>query len=342
MGLLNFLDSEEAQMGLGLLAAAGQRSDGANFGQRMIEGMGQAQTWKKNKNAQKLLDMQMEEAQRKVDKAKADAEIEARFNAGVGQFFKPGQAALSPLMGDPSIGMMPSQGRDAVAPSIDQQGLGMFMAQNGRLEDGLKLLQKEKPKFSTAPQYDQNGRAFVLAEDGSMKYLSGVSSRDKLIETDLGGTKGFRTEYSPTMLAQLAKTQSPDSKASNALGWANNSLSRERLNFDKAGGAEGGKPPAGPACCSQTDRQRESVALLQSCSLLGGFASRNAARARRPGPNPPTRLLRCHDSSDLPACATHRCARQPAPLRTHDRRDRCRLLRDQPIGAHLCAGAARL
>ena len=39
--------------------------------------------------------------------------------------------------------------------------------------------------------------------------------------------------------------QSPESKASNALGWANNALSRQRLGFDMAGGAEavnGGKP----------------------------------------------------------------------------------------------------
>jgi hypothetical protein len=253
MGLLDLLDSGQAQLGLGLLAAAGPRSDGANFGQRMLEGVGHTQSWKQQQAKQKMYDLQMQEAQMKMEEMKrkqeegvALAAREAKFNQGVGQFFKPSQPALSPLMGDAETGIMPSQGRAAVAPSIDQQGLGMFMAQNGRLEDGIKLLTpKAGPKFSTAPQYDQNGRAFIIAEDGSMKYLDGVKARDKLQEVRLGDKVGFRTDYSPDIQGSLPIGQSPDSKAPNALGWANNSLSRQRFAFDQAGGTEGGKPPAG-------------------------------------------------------------------------------------------------
>ena len=250
MGLLDGfkMPDMDSPQGQGLLAAAFSlmQAKGPSLGNAIgSAGSDYMRTYgasKSQMDADKLNKMRMEQAQMQLAKAKADAESEALFNAGVGKFFKPGAAALPPLMGDPSIGMMPSQGREAVAPSIDRQGLGMFMAQNGRLKDGMELMTPKDVEFSTAPQYDQNGRAFILGKDGSIKYLDGVKARDKLIETDLGGTKGFRTEYSPTLLAQLPKTQSPDSRASNALGWANNSLSRERMNFDKTGGAEGGKP----------------------------------------------------------------------------------------------------
>lgn len=190
----------------------------------------------------KYRDMQQQTLQMQLEAAKKKAAQDEAFYAGIGKFINPGQAALPPLMGDESTGILPSAGRAATAPSIDQQGMGLFMAQNGRLEDGLKLLQPKQSKFSTAPQYDQNGRAFILAEDGSMKYLDGIKARDKLVETDLGGTKGFRTEFSPSLVGELPKTQSPDSKALNQVAWANYGLSKDRLNFDKAGGADGAKP----------------------------------------------------------------------------------------------------
>ena len=39
-GLLDFLQTPESRMGIGLLAAAGPRADGAGFGQRLNEAMG--------------------------------------------------------------------------------------------------------------------------------------------------------------------------------------------------------------------------------------------------------------------------------------------------------------
>lgn len=56
MGLLDFLNSAEAQTGLGLLAAAGPRSDGAGFGQRMLEGLSQGDRWKAQQAAAKRAD----------------------------------------------------------------------------------------------------------------------------------------------------------------------------------------------------------------------------------------------------------------------------------------------
>jgi hypothetical protein len=111
------------------------------------------------------------------------------------------------------------------------------------------MLKKEGPKFSTAPQYDQQGNAFILAENGEMKYLNGVKARDKLEEVRLGNKVAFRSPYSTEMQGDMPIGQSPDSKASNALGSANNAATlrgqdmtdaraRERLSFEQ-GGADG-------------------------------------------------------------------------------------------------------
>lgn len=62
------------------------------------------------------------------------------------------------------------------------------------------------------------------------------------IEVNTNAKKLLLDPYSRSPLSTFAMEQSPDSKASNAVAWANNALSRERLSFDKAGGAEGGKP----------------------------------------------------------------------------------------------------
>lgn len=75
-GLLDYLDNGDAQLGLGLLAAASARSDGAGFGQRLLEGVGHAQSWKQQKKKDEYAQlqfqqaqMQMEEMQRKRDDA---------------------------------------------------------------------------------------------------------------------------------------------------------------------------------------------------------------------------------------------------------------------------------
>jgi hypothetical protein len=257
MGLLDgFSDFIKTPEGQGLLSAGFAGLAGAQRGAPInsigraglagLQGYGNAmdrqQQTSEAEQMKKYRDMQQQQMQMQIEAAKKKAAQDEAFQSGIGQFIKPGQPALAPLMGDTSSGILPSAGRAAVAPSIDQQGLGMFMAQNGKLEDGLKLLQPKDKKFSTAPQYDQSGRAFILAEDGTMRYLDGVKARDKLVETDLGGTKGFRTEYSPTLVGQLPKSQSPDSKATNQVAWANFGLSKDRLSFDKAGGADGNKP----------------------------------------------------------------------------------------------------
>ena len=76
MGLLDFLNSTEAQTGLGLLAAAGPRSDGAGFGQRMLEGLSQGDRWKAQQAAAKRAAMQDQMQQMQMAQANRQAAME--------------------------------------------------------------------------------------------------------------------------------------------------------------------------------------------------------------------------------------------------------------------------
>jgi len=208
-GLLDFLNSAEAQAGLGLLAAAGPRSDGAGFGQRLQEGLGAADQWKARQAAAKRAEMQDQMAQMQMAQAQAQMAQQQKLQGLAQQFAKP-------------------EGFDYGGYANAMAGVDPMRAMEIQ-----KSLAKQGPEFSTAPQYDQAGRAFILAKDGTMKYLDGVKARDKLEEVRLGDKVAFRSPYSTEMQGSMAIGQSADSKASNAVAWANNSLSRERLNMDK-------------------------------------------------------------------------------------------------------------
>lgn len=73
-GLMDLFDDPQMQLGLGLLAAAAPRADGAGFGQRLMEGVGTLGAFKKQKlqeqeqaMRQKMLEMQSQDMQRKID-----------------------------------------------------------------------------------------------------------------------------------------------------------------------------------------------------------------------------------------------------------------------------------
>jgi len=217
MGLLDVLNSDQGRLGLGLLAAAGGRSDGAGFGQRMAEGLGSYDHWKKQQAQAKLQKMQEEEMQAQVEARKKAAAQAAADEAGIRPYLADPQLDPRLLLQNPNISL---------------GGIGKAMEMNSKFNPA--------KKFSMAPQYDQSGRAFVMSDDGTMKYLDGVKARDKLISEDLGGKKIYRTEYSPEAMGSTDKTMT----FSDRIAQAQLGLSRERLNFEKNKpvNIDGGKP----------------------------------------------------------------------------------------------------
>ena len=63
MGLLDILNTDDGRFGLGLLAAAAPRTDGAGFGQRLNEAVGSVDQFKRQKLLAKLQELQMQEAE---------------------------------------------------------------------------------------------------------------------------------------------------------------------------------------------------------------------------------------------------------------------------------------
>lgn len=208
MGLLDVFNSEQGRMGLGLL--------GGGFGQQLRQGVESMDAYKKQQMIAEIQRLQMQKAQAEMADAQEQKAKAQKMQELYAQFAKPGQQAVPAIQGDAESGILPSQGTPGRAAGYDYQGLAGAMAAT----DPLKALQlqqmlvKQGPKFSTAPQYDQNGNAFVMAEDGTMKRLDGIKARDKLEEVRLGDKVGFRSPYSADISGSLPLGQSPDNAAS--------------------------------------------------------------------------------------------------------------------------------
>ena len=243
MGLLDLFNTYEGQQGLGLLAAASARSDGAGFGQRLQEGLGMADNWKRKKAQDEFQQMQIADHMARIEEAKAQRAQQEKLRAGMAQFFKPGQQALSPLMGDASIGIQPSAGRAAVAPSFDTAGAAQFLAQSGEYEKAMSMMPKREQQINKLDVKDFTPAS--VAKFAQTQNYGDLVRMDKAHFANTGGQTVAMDSFTGQPLNSIANTQSPESKASNAIGWANNAISRERLNFDKAGGLDGGESQVG-------------------------------------------------------------------------------------------------
>jgi len=243
-GLLDgMLDSDSLRLGLGLLAAGGPTTDPnrTGIGQRLQDGLGSFDAYKQNALKQKMLEAQMQQAMEQAAQQKAERARQQTIQQGMGQFFRPGQQALAPLMGDAATGIMPSAGKAAIAPSFDSAGASSFLAQNGEYEQALKLMPKPKElqvnKLDVKDFTPESVQKF--AQTGSYADLVRM---DKAHFGDSGGQLVAMNPFTGQPLNSINKTQTPDSKASTAVSWANYGLSKDRLNFDKNGGADGVKP----------------------------------------------------------------------------------------------------
>ena len=93
-GLLDVFNTFEGQQALGLLAAAGPRADGAGFGQRLAEGLGSADKWKRGQQAAKMEDLQMQQAQAQLQEQQRQFTQQAQMLALIKKF--QGQPGVAP------------------------------------------------------------------------------------------------------------------------------------------------------------------------------------------------------------------------------------------------------
>ena len=127
-GLLDVFNTFEGQQALGLLAAAGPRSDGAGFGQRLAEGLGSADKWRNRQSAENRMQVQDQMMQMQMDEARQKMAVERQMRELSAKFLTPAQPGVSPLDGNPDLGIMPSKGSAAVPAGFDYQGYSQAMA----------------------------------------------------------------------------------------------------------------------------------------------------------------------------------------------------------------------
>lgn len=198
---------------------------GGNFGQALGRGlggyqsvMGAANEAERQKQSDAMVQEQLQ--WKRDDRSQAQAQQQQRQQALVQlqQAMTSGQVTGQELL---KLGLpmdlikeamtVKDMGRAEVARTVDTEG-----------PDGSKMVQ----------QFDKFGRPIG----------QGVAGYTPPVQVNLGDRIGFAK---PTAGQSFALGMSPDAKASNALGWANNANARQRLAFDMAGGAEavnGGKP----------------------------------------------------------------------------------------------------
>ena len=260
-GLLDFLNTDEGRIGLGLLAAAGPSMAPMGVGQRLQMGLQYAQDQKQNDLKRQYMQAQMGSMDLGNQKTKLEVDEMRRKNADADQ----ARAVLREFYGSqgipsaPSTPMVPTaqsmvqapsgmqsaapasgqqtQATGAVAPKVDEytrfKSLGDLYASKGLpdfAQQAYAQAEKFRPKYSTTPQVVRDPKTgqlvnVLISEDGTQTVMPyGVrpdiqlqSLGDKVVAIDKNAAQSG---------SAWAMGQSPDSRASNALGYA-------RLGFDR-------------------------------------------------------------------------------------------------------------
>lgn len=269
MGLLdinNLLSNDQTRTALGLLAAAGPSAVPQSFGQRLMGGLLQSdqikQQQEQSAQAKAFRDMQMQQMAlqyQQAIKAQQQADLDRTLTQQAVSPVKPIEAnAASGITGPrpAALGVVGQQ------PAFDPR---QFVASGGSLQGAAgisQLLAKQQAKLSKLePMRGPDGQLVNVAvfEDGTTKILP-YGVRPELVFQDLGGKVAAVDKNAIPSGTVLSKTMTPGEAASNALGWANYGVSRDRLKLDQdsAGGVT-----------YQTDGTGQIVALPKRPAMGG-------------------------------------------------------------------------
>ena len=237
-GLLDFLQTPESRMGIGLLAAAGPRADGAGFGQRLNEAMGMQDAYGQNQMRSKLLQSQIDEnaAQAKIRAMQAEQagkkqELLAGLLGGLGgvstgggvNMGTPAGGGLASLSLD-QVTALKAQGIDLLEPwKIAQQGLkqdagAYYKYGNGQTQYMPKLGEGQgvmNGQVQNAPGYAESnaqteGMKAAAVAAAQYPYAVGQDRAKQVLGAQLDPMKTYnpatgRDEYTPR--AQVSQPQ---------------------------------------------------------------------------------------------------------------------------------------
>jgi hypothetical protein len=209
MGLLdNLFNSEDGRMGLGLLAAASARSDGAGFGQRLNEAVGSVDQWKQQQAQAKRAKMMEEMQMMQIEQAKAQAQDAATRKNIFAQNF---QQAI-PASAD---GMGPTR-----AMGFDHNNAAIQMGQAGMGEQAMDLMAKFAPKPA---DYRVVGNSLLqIGNDGVKPVYSEpekVSKPNEVQEYEYAKSQGYDKSFNDFRLENSrAKGTNVSLKVDNKMG----------------------------------------------------------------------------------------------------------------------------
>ena len=188
---------------------------------------------------QKLAEMQLQEYQQKMAAQEQAIALAKAKQEALPNIFK------APSAGAPAMNMdsmLPPEQRSglpsipAVAPSaggVDVQRALAAGYSPAEIEALAKLRNANMDKVARTVKVMQNGREVEQQLDEFGRPVGqGMQTRVAPIEVALGDKKQFVDPYTFQPQASFNVGQSPDSKASNAVAWANNALTGKRLQFD--------------------------------------------------------------------------------------------------------------
>lgn len=252
MGLLdNLMNSSDGLLGLSLLDAAGPSAVPRSFGQRLFSGLQtakavqQAEEDRKQKAALQGLQSQLMQAQigdvqsqaqqraAQAAQLQQQAQREAAFRATLA-----GQGSVSPQQALAAGGGPTQQNAAQIGAPKQPDWQGLALQYPGQVELIKKLAESKDfgaPEVArTIESTDANGRPVTLQFDRQGRPIGpGLPQWKAPQMVDTGGAIGALDPVSMQMLQQFKKTQTPDSLASNGLGWANFGLAKQRLAMEQ-------------------------------------------------------------------------------------------------------------
>lgn len=214
MGLLDFMQSDDARLGIGLLAAAAPSTMG--FGERLQGVMSGMDAHKRAQMQSKLLDTQMQVGLLGLDKAKREVENERGLATLMPQFFSAGSAgspgtagvngALPPEL---QIGALPAT--PARSPQFDVKGYTAAAVGRGYMNplEAVKLQQqlaKETPINKLDVKDFTPASVQKFAQTGNYGDLVRM---DKLHFADTGGAVAGLDPFTGRQVGAVDKTGNP-------------------------------------------------------------------------------------------------------------------------------------
>lgn len=248
-GLLDSIfNTPEGRLGIGLLSMAGPQSRPMGVGERIAGALQQQDAYKQqlaeqesNKLRNEFQAEQMAGMRRKNLREDAAMQAAMRKQQALSGLWSGGSPALSPLMGDPESGILPSPGQPATLGQFDVQAAlragyspeeieKLASLRNVGLDEVARTMTGMQNGREVSQQFDKFGRP-VGSPMEQFRQAIMLNQGDKTVALD---------PFSLTPKQSFAMGMSPESRASNALGWANNNLSRQRLAMDAQQNATNG------------------------------------------------------------------------------------------------------